>query len=76
MDIGKIKKQILLALEHPEAEDGLYLENLNLLYEEENRPQVEGNQLEILDALKELIEEGLVHSSEDSERVVFSLSQR
>ena len=73
MNNTTIKNQIISALGHPEAEDGLYLENLTAIHEEESRPVVEGNQLQILDALKELIEENIVESSDSSERVIFSL---
>lgn len=68
-----IKEQILSALSHPEAEDGLYLDNLQYLHEEDERQRVEGTQVEILDALKELIAEGKVLADDSSEDVVFRL---
>lgn len=71
-----IKEDIITALSHPEAEDGLYLNNLQVVHEEEERLQVRGTQLEILDALKELIAEGLVVTNEEGQDVVFQLKSR
>lgn len=71
--MSNIKAQILEALAHPEAEDGLYLDNLRILHEAEERPAVEGTQIEVLEVLKELISEGLVKADEGHEKVVFSL---
>ena len=67
------KEDILKALSHPEASDGLYLENLQIVHEEEERIPVRGTQLEILDGLKELIDEGKVKTDESGEKVIFSL---
>jgi hypothetical protein len=67
-----IKQQILAALDHPEAEDGLYFGNLTQLYEEEERPAVVGEEVDILDALKELIAEGAVSTSEGEAGVIFT----
>ncbi len=72
-DINSIKSDILAALSHPEAEEGLYLNNLQVVHEEESREPVRGTQLEILDALKELIGEGKVGTREDSKEVIFYL---
>jgi len=68
-----IKKQILLALSHPEAESGLYLNNLQATHEEEERTPVDGTQLEILEALRQLIEEGKVSTNDEGEQVIFYL---
>ena len=68
----QIKEQLVAALSHPEAEDGLYFENLYILHEEEERPAVSGSQVEILDALKELIDEGKVVADDSGEHPVFS----
>ena len=67
------KQDILSALSHAEASDGLYLENLQIVHEEEERIPVRGTQLEILDALKDLIEDGKVSTDESGEKVIFSL---
>ncbi len=69
-----IKKQIITALSHPEAENGLYLNNLIAVHEDEERIQVEGSEIEVLDALKELISEGSVETDESGEQIVFYLS--
>lgn len=69
-----IKQQILEALRHPEAEEGLYFRNFTILHEEDERPIVEGNQLEILEALKELIEAEKVRVDESGKDVVFFAS--
>lgn len=72
-NIEQVKADILQALSHPEAEDGLYLNNLQVVHEEEERPIVRGTQFEILEALKSLIEEGRVKTDESGEEVIFSL---
>ncbi|MGA1191475.1 MAG: hypothetical protein ACO3XO_04260 [Bdellovibrionota bacterium] len=67
------REDILTALSHPEASDGLYLDNLQVVHEEEDRLPVRGTQLEILDALKGLIEEGKVRTNDSGEKVIFYL---
>lgn len=74
MSAERIRKEILAALEHPEAEDGLYFSNLTELYEEEERPAVVGDDLEILDALKQLIDDGIVITSEGEAGTIFLLN--
>lgn len=69
-----LKKQILEALSHPEAEQGLYLNNLQVVHEDEERLPVAGSDIEILDALKELIESGLVKMDDSGESVIFQLA--
>ena len=66
-----IKSQIMRALLHPEAEEGLYFQNFTTLQEEDERDAVEGDQVEILDALKLLMEEGRVRSDESGSEIVF-----
>lgn len=73
MEKTQVKQQIMQALQHPEAEEGLYFRNFANLHEEDERPAVEGDQLEILDALKELIDEGVVTVTEGEEELVFAL---
>ena len=70
-----IRSQILSALAHPEAEEGLYFENLIAVHEEEERNAVSGSQIEVLDELKKLIDEGRVGVREEGEALVFFLSQ-
>lgn len=67
----EIKTQILTALSHPEAAEGLYFRNLWHLHEEDERPAVEANEVDILDALKELISEGRVSMDETGKEVIF-----
>ena len=73
MSKEEIKQKILTALAHPEAEEGLYLNNLQVVHEEEERPPVPGTQLEILDALKELIGEGRVRMDDSGATTIFHL---
>lgn len=68
-----IKDQILAALSHPEAEEGLYFRNLSHLHEEDERPAVEGDEIDILDALKELIGEGRVQMTDEGKEAIFML---
>jgi hypothetical protein len=70
-----IKRQIIDALSHPEAEQGLYFDNLYVQHETDERPIVCGNQVEILEALKELIAEGRVYTDESGEEVIFFVHQ-
>ena len=70
-----IKQQIITALLHPEAEEGLYFRNFTILHEEDERPAVEGDQLEILEALRELIDEHRVRVDETGKEVVFFAAQ-
>jgi hypothetical protein len=72
----KVKSQILKALSHPEAEEGLYFRNFSLLHEEDERPPVVANEVEILDALKELLKEGRITMDESGKEVVFQLNGR
>ena len=71
---SNIKKQIVAALSHPEAEDGLYFNNLIVVHEEEERPLVQGEEADVRAALKELIGEGTVRSSGAGEQEIFSLA--
>jgi len=75
LDTSELRKKVLAALEHPEAEEGLYLDNFHHLHEEDERDRVEANELQILDALKELITEGKVAADESGEAVVFKLDR-
>ena len=74
-NLKDIKDEILSALTHPEAEEGLYFRNFTLLHEEDERPMVHGDQVQILDALHELMDEGKVKMSDSGEEAIFSLSQ-
>lgn len=69
-----IKQQILEALKHPEAEEGLYFKNLYQLHEEDTRPVVPGTEEEILIAVGELVEEGKVKTNQVGEEVIFYLA--
>lgn len=71
----KTKRQIITALSHPEAEEGLYFNNFQTLHEEDERIVVEASELEILDALRELIAEGKVVTDESGTEVVFLLKR-
>ena len=73
-DLGKIKKQIVSALSHVEAEDGLYFNNLIVVHEEEERPVVNGTEEEVLNALKEMIRDGTVIAEDSGDEVIFRLS--
>lgn len=65
-----IREQILAALKHPEAEDGLYFNNLIVVHEEEERPIVEGAETEVQKVLDTMVEEGeLTVVGEGSQRI-------
>lgn len=69
----QVKGQIMTALSHPEAEEGLYFRNFALLHEEDERPSVEASEEDILEALHELIQEGRVRMNDGSGEVIFFL---
>lgn len=75
MDTETVREQVLTALRHPEAEEGLYLDNFIYLHEEDVRPRVKATELEILDALKGLIDEGRVVADESGKAVIFKLNR-
>lgn len=74
MDVEGVKSEIIEALCHVEAEEGLYLRNFLLVHHEDSRPRVHASQEQLLDALTELIVEGAVRITESQEQVVFQLS--
>lgn len=71
--LADIKSQILSALSHDEAEDGLYFQNFFALGDEDERTPVKGQEHEILDALNDLIREGRVKLDESHDKVIFHL---
>ena len=73
-DLKGIKDQIVSALKHSEAEDGLYFNNLIVVHEDEERPIVSGSDEEVLAALKDLITEGKVVADDSGEKVLFQLA--
>ena len=73
MLINSIREQIIAALSHPEAEDGLYFNNLIVVHEEEERPIVEGEEDAILKVLEELMAEGVISLSGAGAQRVFQL---
>jgi hypothetical protein len=76
MNDESIKAQIEAALSHPEAEDGLYFNNLIVVHEEEERPIVEGDEGSILRVLEELIEKGLVTVEGEGDQRIYHLVRR
>jgi hypothetical protein len=71
----RIKNQILAALRHPEAQDGLYFRNFYHLHEEDERPAVEGDEVSILDALSDLMHDGVVRLSEGGTEAIFFINE-
>ncbi|MEZ4754834.1 MAG: hypothetical protein R3A13_11105 [Bdellovibrionota bacterium] len=72
-NIAIVKTQIIEALRHPEADEGLFYRNFTLLHEEDERPPVVAEDIDILDALRELIREGRVEVLDGSEEPIFLL---
>ncbi len=73
-DLEQIKDQILVALKHPEAQDGLYFRNFQTLHEEDERPAVEAAQVDLLDALVELMGEGKIRMDDAEKEVIFHIA--
>lgn len=69
-----VKSQILSVLQHPEAEEGLFFRNFAHLHEVDERPCVEASDAEILEALRELIQEGQVVMEGNGSDAIFQLS--
>lgn len=69
--LERLSAQIISALTHAEAQDGLYFRNLFHLHEEDQRDAVEGEEEEILDALRLLIDQGRVRADESGDEVIF-----
>ena len=74
MEKNTIKSQIIAALSHPEADEGLYLRNLHCLHEEDERPEVNGEEVEIVEALNELVREGKVVIDENHSEIIFRIA--
>ncbi len=72
---SSIKKQIIAALSHPEAEDGLYFNNLIIVHEEEERPIVQGEEPDILGVLEELVRNGQLCSAGAGNERIFKLQE-
>lgn len=73
MKSNDIKREILAALRHPEAEDGLYFNNLIVVHEEEERPIVRGEESEVRAALKELVSSGEVEQLGSGQETIYKL---
>lgn len=73
MNDTTIKKEILAALSHPEAEDGLYFNNLIVVHEEEERPIVRGEESEIMLVLRQLVSSGEVETSGAGQETIYKL---
>ena len=69
-----IKAEILAALSHPEAEDGLYFNNLIVVHEEEERPIVHGEESQVFGALEELAREGKILIQGKGDQRIFQLA--
>lgn len=73
MNNNSIRKQIIAALSHPEAEDGLYFNNLIVVHEEEERPIVEGEESAVREVLHKMVQEGVVTSTGEGAQQIFKL---
>ncbi len=71
----RIKTEVLKALSHEEAEDGLYFQNFYVLWEEDERPAVTASEDELMNALNDLVREGKVTLKEDHDKIIFNLAR-
>jgi hypothetical protein len=74
-DDQTLRGEILEALQHDEAEDGLYFTNLFHLHEEDERPGVRGEEQDIARALKKLVTESVVEMYHDGKDTVYRLKR-
>lgn len=72
-DFIALKTEILQALSHPEASEGLYFRNFYHLHEEDERAAVDADPTLILAALYDLIDEGKVAVRNEGEEATFHL---
>lgn len=70
-----IREQILAALKHPEAEDGLYFNNLIVVHEEEERPIVEGAEADVQKVLDAMVEAGELTVVGEGSQKIYSISE-
>ncbi len=71
--LQQIKSQVVAALSHPEAEDGLYFNNLIVVHEEEERPIVQGEEVAVRGALDQLLREGVIEALGAGDSQIFRL---
>ena len=69
-----IREQILAALKHSEAEDGLYFNNLIVVHEEEERPIVEGAEADVQNVLDAMVEAGELSVVGEGSQKIYSLT--
>jgi len=74
-ELREVRLQILKALQHIEASDGLYFRNFLNLHEEDQRPAVSASQVELLDALQSLLDDGEILMDDSGEEVIFFLNE-
>ena len=74
-DNERLKDEILAALNHPEADEGLYFRNFFHLHEEDERPAVVGESSAIREALKGLVKEGIVLTDNTGPEPIFILAK-
>ncbi|MFN4896018.1 MAG: hypothetical protein ACK5GN_05605 [Pseudomonadota bacterium] len=75
MNSNSIREQILAALSHPEAEDGLYFNNLIVVHEEEERPIVEGDEAVILQTLDDMVLDGTLSVTGEGSQRIYKLCE-
>ena len=73
-DTEEVKSQVLQALKHDEAEDGLFFRNFFHLHEVDEREPVRASETQLLEALKELVTEGKVKIDDSGDELVFKLA--
>ncbi len=71
--LDEVKREVLLALSHQEAEDGLFYSNFRSLHEEDERPTVNSPSNLLNEALTDLVRDGVIELGEVSDKVVFRL---
>ena len=74
MNSTSVREQVLEALRHEEAEDGLYFRNFFHLHEVDERKPVVASERELMQALEDLVREGKVKVDESGEEPVFLLA--
>lgn len=74
-DLENLKEQIITALNHAEAEDGLFFQNFIIVHESEDRQPVTTNDAGLIYALEDLVKDEKVTMAAMDGKVIFQLKK-
>jgi hypothetical protein len=74
-DLENLKNQIINALNHTEAEDGLFFQNFIIVHESEDRQPVMTNDAGLIYALEDLVKDEKVSMGVMDGKVIFKIKK-